>query len=355
MSNSIATFKKYVPLLDEVYKQASLTSVLDGAPELAREGANVGELVIPKISMDGLANYSRNGGYVSGDVTLTNETVACNFDRGRMFSVDAMDNAETAGVAFGRLSSEFIRTKVGPELDAFRMAKYASKSGISEAQAPAALSTGAEVVTALRAGIDKMDEDEVPYEERYLFITPTLMGLVEDMDTTKSKEVLKRFAGVQRMPQTRFYTAIIQKDGTSEDQTGGGYARKEKHQDFTAAANQVNFTVTDKPKDVQKVMVDGEAVTSGFTYTAATGVVAFSAAPGTGKAVKVIYDSGYPINFLIVHKPAVIQYQKHIAPKVISPEVNQTGDGWKFSYRNVGIADAYENKVAGIYLHKNAI
>ena len=43
------------------------------------------------MSLDGLADYSRNGGYVSGDVTLTNETVAFNYDRGRKFGVDAMD------------------------------------------------------------------------------------------------------------------------------------------------------------------------------------------------------------------------------------------------------------------------
>ena len=47
--------------------------------------------------MDGLADYSRNSGYVKGDVTLTNETVTFNYDRGRKFSVDNMDNEETAG------------------------------------------------------------------------------------------------------------------------------------------------------------------------------------------------------------------------------------------------------------------
>ena len=49
--------------------------------------------------MDGLADYSRNSGYVQGDVTLTNETVKCNFDRGRRFTVDTMDDLETAGLA----------------------------------------------------------------------------------------------------------------------------------------------------------------------------------------------------------------------------------------------------------------
>lgn len=288
MANAITLFKQYVTLLDEVYKAAALTSVLDGAPELAKQGANVNELIIPKISMDGLANYSRNGGYVSGDVTLTNETVTCNFDRGRMFTVDNLDNAESAGIAFGRLASEFIRTKVVPELDAFRIATYAGISGISTV-AGAALSTGDAVVSALRAAVNKFNEDEVPAEQRYLYITPTLYGLVQDLDTTKSKQVLEGLNVVQ-MPQSRMYTAITQNDGTSEGQTAGGY---------TKAANAKN------------------------------------------------------INFMIIHKAAVIQYQKHIAPKVITPEQNQDADAWKFGYRNVGIADAYENKVAGIYLHKS--
>ena len=288
MSNSIALFKNYVPLLDEVYKKAALTAVLDGAPELAKQGANVNELIIPKMSMDGLANYSRNSGYVNGDVTITNETVTCNFDRGRMFTVDNLDNAETAGIAYGRLSSEFIRTKVVPELDAFRIATYAGISGISTV-AGAALSSGDAVVSAIRAAVNKFNEDEVPLEQRYLFITPTLIGLVQDLDTTKSKEVLEGLTVIET-PQSRMYTAITHNDGKTEGQEAGGYVKA------SAAKN---------------------------------------------------------INFMLIHKSAVIQYQKHVAPKVVTPEQNQESDAWKFGYRNVGIADAYENKVAGIYLHKS--
>lgn len=297
MANNIELFKKYVPLLDEVYKLSSLTADLDGAPELARQGNNVNELIIPKISMDGLANYSRNSGYVDGDVTLTNETVKCNFDRGRMFTVDTLDNLETAMMAFGRLASEFIRVKVVPELDAFRFATLASMSGIGTT-AGAALSTGANVIAALRDAVNTMDEAEVPSTERYLYITPTLLGLVRDLDTTKSKEVLDGFAKIVKVPQSRFYTAIKQLSGKvetvtsgSDDQTAGGYKKA---------------------------------------------------------------DSAKNINFMIIHKPAVIQYQKHVAPKVVTPELNQDADAWKFGYRNVGISDAYENKVAGIYLHKAA-
>lgn len=299
MANSIAKFKKYVPLLDEVYKLASLTSVLDSDASLAQEGANANEIIIPKIDMDALGDYDRNSGYTNGDVTMTNETVKFNYERGRMFTVDAMDNEETAGLAYGKLASEFIRTKVAPEGDAFRFATYAGTTGISKVSTPATLSTGADVISALRAATNKMDEDEVPYENRYLFITPTLKGLVDDLDTTKSKEVLARFSQIILVPQTRFYTAIDMLDGKSTNETKGGYKRHAKGSE------------------------------SGDT-------------------------NGADINFMVIHKDAVMQYNKHIAPKVITPEANQTADGWKFGYRKYGLADVYENKVAGIYLHHKA-
>ena len=291
MANAIALFKKYISLLDEVYKRSALTTILDSDVSLAQQGANANEIIIPKISMDGLADYSRNGGYVGGDVTLTNETVKFNYDRGRKFTVDAMDNEETAGVAFGRLASEFIRTKVVPELDAFRFAAYAGTEGISKVAAGASLADGAAVITALRAALNEQDEDEVPMEERYLFITPTLYGMTQDLDTTKSKEVLSRFASIIQVPQTRFYTAIDLKDGTTSGEEAGGFAK---------AAD------------------------------------------------------GKDINFLIVHKPAALQYSKHTVNKVISPEANQESDGWMFFYRSYGLTDVYENKVAGIYLHHKA-
>ena len=283
-SNSITLFKKYVPMLDEAYKLASLTSVLDGPNELAREGANAGEIVIPDMVLQGLVSYSRNNGFTDGTVTLANQTYQCNYERGRMFMVDYLDNQETAGVAFGRLAGEFIRVHVGPEVDAFRISKYAGASGIGTASG--ALATGADVVAALRVAANAMDNGEVPLTDRILFINPTLYGMVEDLDTTKSRAVLARFQQIIQVPATRMYSAISL--GTSG---AGGYAA-------TQAAKNVNF--------------------------------------------------------LAVHKGAVIQYNKHIAPKVITPEQNPTADAWKFGYRVCGIADVFKNKKAGIYAHLTA-
>lgn len=291
MANAITKFKTYIALLDEVYKQAALTNDLDCDPTLVKAGANANEIIIPKMNMDGLADYSRNSGYVKGDVTLTNETVTFNYDRGRKFSIDNMDNAETAGVAFGRLSSEFIRTKVAPEQDAFRFATYAGTTGISKVAAGATLADGSAVLTALITAQNKMDEDEVSPENRILYITPTLYNLAINVDLTKSKAVLDGFVKVVKVPQSRFYTAIDLADGSTEGETTGGYKK------------------TTGAKD---------------------------------------------INFMIIQKSAVIQYPKHTVNKVVSPEENQTDDSWMFFFRAYGLADVYENKAAGIYLHHKA-
>lgn len=289
MANSITKFKAYIDKLDTVYQQASATSILDADADTVRMGAKAGEFLIPKMSMDGLADYSRSSGYVKGDVTITYETKSCNYDRGRKFSVDAMDNEETAGIAFGKLASEFIRTKVVPEMDAFRFAKYASATGILSA-AEATPTAGTAVLTALQTAVNAQDESEVNVDGKILYITPTLLTLAKNVDTTKSKAILDRFEKIITVPQTRFYTAIDMKDGTSSNETAGGYA-------------------------------------------GATG--------------------GYKINFMIINRDAVIQFGKHTVNKVVAPEENQTDDGYMFFYRAYSIAETYENKVKGIYLNRD--
>jgi len=290
MASSITQGKTYIPYLDEVYKNAALTAVLDAGENLVQVAANGKDLLVAKTALVGLGTSSRAGDYQEGDITFAWETLTPSFDRNRMFKVDAMDNLETVGMAFGTLSTEFIRTQVVPEVDAYRFATYAGTTNISTVNG-ATLSNAAETVAALRVAINTMDEDEVSPEDRYLFITPTLEGYLRDQDTTASKDVLNRFAGIIRVPQTRFYTQIDQLTGASNTASGG------------------------------------------FIKNSA---------------------AGKDINFMIVQKNAVVQAQKHVAPKIVTPEQNPDADCWKFGYRVYGIAEALDNKVDGIYLHKKA-
>lgn len=283
MPNNITLAKKYTDLLDEVYQSESCTSGLDSDASLTRQGANANEIIIPKMMLDGLGDYSRANGYASGDMSMTWETVKFNFDRGRRFAVDDMDNEETMSLAFGRLASEFERTKVIPELDAFRFATYCTKA---QNTVSAALSAGSSAVSALRAATTAMDDAEVPSEGRILFITSALDGLIADMDTTASREVLSRFSRKVIVPQARFYSAIDQLDGKSSGEEKGGYKKS---------------------------------------------------------------DSGKNINFMVIHPTAVLQYTKHAIPKIIAPEQNQNADAWIYAYRSYGLAGAYDNKKGAIY------
>lgn len=237
MANTIELRKQYSTLLDEIYKLASLTSVLDGPNELVQEGANANEILIPKMSMQGLANYNKQTGYVAGDVTLEYETKKCTYDRGRMFTVDAMDNIESAGIAFGRLSGEFLRTKVVPELDAWRLASYAQVSGVKTEAAN--LTDGKAALKALRVARGEIENAEANLATCYLFINPTVYGMIEDLDTTASKKAIEGFAGIVKVPQGRFYSKI---DLTASG--NGGYAKN-------ASAKELNFLIVDKQAAIQ--------------------------------------------------------------------------------------------------------
>ncbi len=282
MPNNITLFKKYIDLLDEVYRLEAKTSVLDGDGTLTRMGANANEILIPKISTSGLSDYSRQDGYEKGSVTLEFETKKFNYDRGKKFSVDAMDNEETVGLAFGALAGDFMRNHSIPELDAFRFAKYASYTGVEKTSGD--ISNVDDALDGLRLAQTTLDDSEVPASQRILFATFQMINDIQNADTNKSKAVLASFDQIIGVPSSRFHTAVTLNNGE-----------------------------------------DG-----GFT-------------PG-----------GSEINFLVIHKPAVLQYTKHRVNKIITPEANQEMDAWAFFYRSYGLTEVYDNKVKGIYVHTKA-
>lgn len=330
MANMISTFKKYVDKLDAVYQQSAATAILESDPETVKMGSKAGEFLIPKMSMDGLADYSRGDGYVTGGVSLDYETKACNYDRGRRLNVDAMDNEETAGIAFGKLASEFIRTKVVPEMDAFRFALYAGTKGIFSASGE--LSNGEAVLTALQAAVNAQDEAEVNTTGKILFITPTLLTFAKNVDTTKSKAILDRFEQIVTVPQPRFYTAISLLGGKKDDELAGGF----------------------KPLSAGYVLTADTDVSAGKTYYTKSEDVYTKVGSPEKSAISTYYEKtagAHKLNFMVINRDAVIQFGKHTVNKVITPEVNQTSDSYMFFYRAYGIAETYENKVKGIYMH----
>lgn len=287
--NTIALAKNYTNIIDEVYQGASVTADLTADSTLIRAGANANEILYPQISVSGLGDYDRNSGYTKGSVSLEWKSATFNYDRGTKISVDSMDDEESRNLAFTMAGAELQRTKVAPEADAFVFATLAGTEGISKAT-PATYADATAFLAALITAKNKMDEDEVPEEGRILYATPTLLNGVIALDTTKSREILASFAVTKKVPQARFYTAIDLLDGKSEGEELGHYKKAASAKD---------------------------------------------------------------INFMIVHKPAVIKWDKHTASDIIPAAMNPDADADISKYRKYGIVDVYKNKVAGIYLsHK---
>ena len=295
MAQSIALAQKFQPILDEIYKAASLTARMDAQTKpVDFAGANV--VKVFKTDPIGLGTYSRVSGYPAGQVVGAWETMTLSIERGRAFVIDRMDDEETLGMAFGTLASEFIRTEVAPELDAYRFAKYAGTSGI-QTVAGATLDANS-ILTAIDAAKLALDQNEVPREGRLLYISDACLNLLEGKvsrflaNENVVDRTVNRFDGMEviMVPQTRFYTEVTLDAGAAVD--AGGYSKTS--------------------------------------------------------------NTGKDVNFMIIHPSSVLQVTKHAALKVFTPEENQTTDGWLVQYRIYHDAFVYDNKVKGIYLHKKA-
>lgn len=292
MAQSIALANKFQPILDEIYKRESLTARMDALTKPVNfAGANV--VSVFKTNPIGLGTYSRVTGYPAGQIVGAWETLTLSTERGRAFTIDRMDDEETLGMAFGTLASEFIRTEVAPELDAYRFAKYAGTANINKVSAAAALDANT-IIAALDAGKLALDEDDVPRDGRILYISDACLNYLEGKvsrflanENGVDRRVMK-FDGmdVVMVPQTRFYTGVTLNAGADVD--AGGYSK--------------------------------------------TG----------GK---------HDINFMIIHPTSVLQVTKHAALKVFEPDENQTSDGYLVQYRIYHDAFVYANKLDGIYLH----
>lgn len=292
MPNTIALAEAFLPLLDEVYKASARTAVLDAmANRLRFVNANTAHVFVT--SMDGLADYDRNDGFVSGDVKGEWIPYTLTQDRGRSFSVDSMDDEETIRMAFGALVGEFMRTRVTPEIDAYTFAKIAGTEGINTASADVTEST--EVAKLIDEADAALNDAEVPTEGRVLFL---------------SEPAYNAFVG-------NTSRIVLNGEGTLNN----GITNYNGKTIVRVPTNRFNTAIT--------MATDG---TGGYTPTA----------------------GGYKINFLLMHPTAVAKIVKHVKPRIFAPDVNQKADAWKFDYRVYHDTFVMKSKKLGIYVHHAA-
>lgn len=261
--------------------------MLNSGRRMVRAGHNAKEVMIPKISVTGLGDYTRNVGYETGSITYEFETKTFNYDRGIRLFVDVMD-VEEAGVldCFVEAGVKLMRTQVAPKVDAFTFAEIAGHTGVTTKSEDLSEAEAADMLAALRTVTSAMDEKQVSTGSRILLIAPTLKGVLDDYsyaNPTMGNRVLERFARAVEVPQVRFYTAIDLKSSDSEF----GYAKA---------------------------------------------------------------SAGKDIKLMVVEKSAVIKFDKHVASRVFSPDELESLDSFMMKYRKCGIVELFGNKLDGVYV-----
>lgn len=284
--------------LDLLAVQESTTGWMDAnAGQVLYNGG--AEVKIPKMTVDGLGDYDRDNGYAQGGVTLSYETREMTQDRGRKFQLDAMDVDETNFVvSASSVMGEFQRTKVVPEIDAYRLSKIAAQAvenndGIEYGYAP----KDTTILAKIKAGIQHVRDNGYTGQliihatgEVVLQLELAMLNHIRSVDFTKGGLKTKVPAiddvPVISTPANRMYTAITIHDGKTTGQTAGGYEKG---------------------------------------------------------------SSALDVNFLIMPTGTPIAVTKQDKMKIFTPDQNQDADAWKMNYRRYHDLWILDNKKNSIY------
>lgn len=300
MPNSLGNVaEKFTRRLDAVVEQGTLTADLNMNQDLLGEYQGNGVIKIAKIAMSGLGDYNRLTGFPEGDITLDWDSYKMEFDRGRSFSIDAIDDEERELMVSANVMNEFARTKVIPEVDAIRFARLAENA---EETVGTTLSTPEAAWEAVLQAETALQDHGVSLSECILYLTSSVNSLLRKAmpwrigQAEAPNTVFNTFDGMkmQVVPQDRFYSAIDTYDGVTNsgtDERAGGYV-----------------------KDAD----------------------------------------GKDLQFMVVHPAAAAALQKHEKLRYFSPDVNQDKDAHKWQYRLYHDLLVYQNKKGLIYAQTKA-
>jgi hypothetical protein len=300
--NTLEYAKLFQSTLDKQIEQQATSGWMESnSGQVKYSGGD--EVKIPKMTVQGLADYDRDEGYVQGSISLAYQTMTMTQDRGRKFQLDAMDVDETGFIATaGNVMGEFQRLFVIPEIDAYRYSKLAS------------LAIGAgntrDLTVTKENALDNLLDDLAALEEkigsagtnvivtlsatmiRLLAGTATFQSLTSDTILKQGSLNVKLQAmndsPLRIVPANRLKTAFLFNDGTTAGQTEGGFS------------------------------------------------------PASGAK---------DINWLITLQNAPIAVSKTDVTRIFDPMTNQKANAWSIDYRKYHDLWVPDNKLVGLYVN----
>ena len=280
--NTIALAEVFQRTLDAHMNQRAATGfMVDNASQVEYNGGN--KIKIPKMTMSGLGNYSRDSGYAKGGTVLEWEERVMTQDRGNQFHLDRMDVNETNFAANAEnLMGVFQTEHVIPEVDAYRISKLATYAIGNTATAAA----------------------NVEY------------GYTPDPTTIKAKltkAVRKaRLAGIQ---------SVILANGATMDALEEAVGNQLRADSFRQGGFDETVEFFNQAALIE--VPDECMVTAIQTFT-----IDGSHDGGWAKGA-----SAKDVNFIVIPRSIAIAVDKLDMPKIFTPDVVQDYDGWLIDYR----------------------
>ena len=284
--NSIGLITQFSDkFFDKVYKQDSVTSILDTTDERVKFiGAKT--VKIAKMQFGGLSNYYRNNaeagsapagtqfygsagfGYQQSNAKMQWETFTLSQDRAASFPIEYFDDEESGGLLVGNAVTEISRTIIVPEIDAYALSTLAANAG-KQATTEGGI-TSANALSALNDAFLYFEEHEVPAADQVIYVSPAFMkALRESTQITRfiepapgEKKVSYKITEYEgrtliTVPPTRFRTDYKAYDG------GYGFGPNSKLINFLAVSKSAVIHIK-KYEKVKIVSGDLNLAANGF-------------------------------------------------------------------------------------------
>ncbi|MGL5751065.1 MAG: hypothetical protein ACRCXT_11095, partial [Paraclostridium sp.] len=292
MANNLEFAKVFQSALDQQMIEEATSGWMERNSNLVKYNGG-DEVKIPKLAMQGLGDYDRANGYVAGDVTLEWETRKLTQDRGRSFQIDAMDVDETAFQAtIPNIVGQFQRTKVAPEIDAYRYSRLAT------------LATNKRDLDVTKENIYESLLEDIAAIQDVIGEVPLVITLNKKLSITLAMD------------------KNISKMITVSDFTKGEVSTKVKKIDE-------HFIIE----------VPSARMKSAYTF-ASNGAGGFTPASGAKD-----------INWIICPMSVPIAVSKTDKIRIFDPETNQNANAWKTDYRKYHDIWVTDNGQEGLYVN----
>ena len=265
--NTLEYAKIFQSQLDrQIVEGATSGWMEDNTGQVKYSGGN--EVKIPTISTQGLGDYDRDNGFVRGAVTLSYETYKMTQDRGRTFSLDAMDVDESNFIAnAGNVMGVFQSEHVIPEIDSYRYSKIfaLAKAGAKVTEGYTAAKDT--IVEKLKADIQAIRNTVSLNADLVIIMSPITAGILSDalensrridIGNFKQGEIdltIKKFDGLPiiEVPSARLKTLYKKQDGKTVGQEAGGLVADTNAKDINWIITSKNVPIAVSKTDLTRI------------------------------------------------------------------------------------------------------